>query len=154
MHAIGEDVSIEQLFGTAYDIIMEQIRKADDEDINLQELGNVLEQALNQRFCRVSLILLNRLTIGPRSKLANKFSLDEDIDGACKTFQSALKGIQQSNIATVTAPGTPRDVDMEVEEQETTSPQVSLSSNHEITMDVSERMVRKVGLRKVHHWPR
>ena len=152
MHAIGEDVSIEQLFGTAYDIVMEQIRKAGDEDVNLQELANVLERALNQRFCRVSLILLNRLIIGPRSKLAKKFSLDEDIDGACKTFQRALEGIRQSNIAT--APGTPRDVDMETEEQETTSSQVSLSSNHEITMDVSERMVRKVGLRKNHHWPR
>lgn len=151
MHVIGEDVSLEQLFGTAYDIIMEQIKKPDEEDINLQELANVLEQALNQRFCRVSLILLDRLTIGPKSKLAKKFSLDENIDDACKTFKSALDGIRQSNIAT--APGTPRDVDMEVEEPETPSPQVSLAANHEITLDVSERMVRKVGLRKAHHWP-
>lgn len=152
MYAISEDVSMEQLFGTAYDIIMEQIKKPDDEDINLQELANVLEQALNQRFCRVSLILRDRLTIGPKSKLAKKFSLDENIDDACTTFKSALDGIRQSNIAT--APGTPRDVDMEVEEPETPSPQVSLAANHEITLDVSERMVRKVGLRKAQHWPR
>ena len=152
MYAIDEDVSMEQLFGTAYDIIMEQIRKPDCEDVNLQELANVLERALNQRFCRVSLILLDRLTIGPRSKLAKMFSLDENFDGACTTFQCALKRIQQSNIAT--APGTPRDVDMEVEEPQTRSPQVSIATNHEITTDVSERMVQKVGLRKAHHWPR
>ena len=152
MYAIDEDVSMEKLFGTAYDVIMEQIRKRDGEDINLQELTNVLERALNQRFCRVSLILLNRLTIGPRSKLAKMFSLDENIDGACTTFRCALEKVRQSNIAT--APGTPRDVDMEVEEPETRSPEVSLGINHEITLDVSERMVRKVGLRKAHHWPR
>ena len=151
MYAIAEDVSMEQLFGTAYDIIMEQIRKPDNEDADLQELANVLEQALNQRFCHVSLILLDGATIGPRSKLAEKFSLDENIDGACKTFQCALERIR-NNIAN--APGTPRDVDMEVEEPQTPSPQASLSINHEITMDVSERMVRKVGLRKAHHWPR
>jgi len=151
MYAIDEGVSMEQLFGTAYDIIMEQIRKPESEDVNLQELANVLEQALNQRFCRVSLILLDRLTIGPISKLAKMFSLDEDIDSAFTTFQCALKKIQQS---VVTTPGTPRDVDMEVEEPQTHSPQVSLVTNHEITTDVSERMVRKVGLRKAHHWPR
>lgn len=151
MYAISEDVSMEQLFGTAYDIIMEQIKNPDDEDINLQELANVLEQALNQRFCHVSLILRDRLTIGSK-KLAKKFSLDENIDDACKTFKSALDGIRESNIAT--APGTPRDVDMEVEETETPSPEVSLVTNHEITLDVSERMVQKVGLRKAQHWPR
>ena len=152
MYAIDEDVSMELLFGTAYDIVMEQIRKPDDEGIDLQVLTNVLERALNQRFCHVNLIQLDKLTIGPRSKLAKKFSLDENIDGACKTFRCALEKVRQSNI--VTAPGTPRDVDMEVEEPEIPSPQVSLSTNHEITMDVSERMVRKVGLRKAHHWPR
>ena len=152
MYLIDEDVSMEQLFGTAYDIVMEQIRKPDNEDIDLQELTNVLERALNQRFCCVSLILIDRSTMGPRSQLANKFSLEENIDGACATFQSALDRTRQLNI--VTAPGTPRDVDMEVEEPETPSPQVSLSTNHEITTDITERMVRKVGLRKDHHWPR
>lgn len=152
MHVIGEDVSMEQLFGTAYDIIMEQIKKPDDEGINLQELANVLERALNQRVCHVSLILLDRMTIGPKSKVAKMFSLDENIDDACKTFKCALDEIQRSNIAT--APGTPRDVDMEVEEPETPSPEVSLATNHEITLDVSERMVQKVGLRKAHYWPR
>lgn len=149
MHAINADVSMEQLFGTAYDIVMEQIRKPGNEDMSLQELTNVLEQALNQRFCRVSLILLDRLTVGPISKLAKMFSLDENIDGACTTFQCALDKTRQHNIVTV--PGTPRDVDMEVEEPETPSPQVSLLTNHEITTDVSERMVRKVGLRKDQH---
>lgn len=143
---------MEQLFGTAYDIIMEQIKKTDNGDVNLQDLTNVLEGALNQRFCRVSLILLDRLTIGPKSKLAKKFSLDEDIDGACTTFQSAQDRLRQSNF--VTEPGTPRDVNMEVEEPETPTPQVSLSTNHEITTEVSERMVRKVGFRKDHYWPR
>jgi len=149
MHAITADVSMEQLFGTAYDIVMEQIRKPGNEDMSLQELTNVLERALNQRFCRVSLILLDRLTVGPISKLAKMFSLDENIDGACTTFKCALDKTRQHNI--VTAPGTPRDVDMEVEEPEIPSPQVSLSTNHEITTDVSERMVRKVGLRKDQH---
>lgn len=143
---------MEQLFGTAYDIIMEQIKETDNGDVNLQDLTNVLEGALNQRFCRVSLILLDRLAIGPKSKLAKKFSLDEDIHGACITFQCALDGLRQSTL--VTEPGTPRDVNMEVEEPETPSPQVSLATNHEITTEVSERMVRKVGLRKDHYWPR
>ena len=149
MYVIDEDVSIEHLFGTAYDIILEQIKKAEGGDVNLEELTNVLEGALNQRFCRVSLILLDRLTIGPKSKLAKMFSLDEDMDNACTTFQCALERLRQSNI--VTAPGTPSDVDMELEGTEAHSPQVSLSTNHGITTDVSERMVRKVGLRKHHH---
>ena len=152
MYAVEEGASMERLFGTAYDIIMEQIRKPDNEDINLQELSNLLEQALNQRFCRVSLILLDRLTIGPRSKLAKMFSLDENIDSACATFQCARNRTQQRNI--VAAPGTPRDVDMEVEESEPPSPQISLSISHEITTDVSERMVQKVGLRKDQHCQR
>ena len=142
---------MERLFGTAYDIVFEEIKKRNG-DVDLEHLTNVLEGALNQRFCRVSLILLDRLTIGPKSQLAKMFSLDEDIDSACTTFQCALEKLRQSNI--VTAPGTPSDVDMEVEETGTQSPQVSISPGHRITTDVSGRMVRKVGLRKAHHRPR
>lgn len=149
MYAIDEGVSMENLFGTAYDIIFEEVKKTDNGDVDLEDLTNVLEGALNQRFCRVSLILLDRLVIGPKSKLAKMFSLDENIDSACTTFQCALERLRRSNI--VTAPGTPSDVDMEVEETETHSPQVSLSTGHKITTDVSERMVRKVGLRKHHY---
>ncbi|KAL9955973.1 hypothetical protein ACROYT_G037382 [Oculina patagonica] len=152
MYAIDEGVSMENLFGTAYDIIFEKVKKTDHGDVDLEDLTNVLEGALNQRFCRVSLILLDRLIIGPKSKLAKMFSFDETIDSACTTFQCALEKLRRTNI--VTAPGTPSDVDMEVEEMVTHSPQISLSTNHEITTDVSERMVRKVGLRKHHYWPR
>lgn len=150
MYAIEEDVSMEHLFGTAYDIIIEEIRKTESGDVNLEDLTRKLEGALNQRFCRVSLILFNRLTIGPKSNLARKFSLDEDIASACTTFQRTLDISRQSGIAA--APGTPRDVNME--ETDTASPQVSLMTGHGITTDVSERMVRKVGLRKDHYRPR
>ena len=144
MYAIEENVSMERLFGTAYDIVVEEIKKTDGGDVNLEDLTVKLQGALNQRFCRVSLVLFNRLTIGPASKLAKKFSLDEDICSACRTFTGALERIRQSNIDA--APGTPSDVDME--EGQSASPQISLSTGHEITTDISERMVRRVGLRR------
>ena len=79
-----------------------------------------------------------QLAIGPATKLAKKFSLDEDFPSACDTFQSALE--KRHNI--VAAPGTPSDVDME-EAQATTS-QFSLSTHRVITTEVSERILQRV----------
>ena len=86
-----------------------------------------------------------RLALGPATKLAKKFSLDEDFPSACDTFQSALEKRRQSTRNIVAAPGTPCDVDME--EAQTTS-QFSLSTDCVITTEVSERILQRVVQRR------
>ena len=138
---------MERLYGTAHDIVIEEIRKTGNGDVDLEELRIKLEDALNQRFCRLNLISLNESTIGPSSKPAKKFSLDDSITSACKTFQCELQRMQQ---CITSAPQTPRDVDME---EAAASPQ-GPSNNREITSEASERMLRRVVLRRERYWPR
>ena len=135
---------MECLYGTAHDIIIEELNKTDDEEVDLEELKIKLEEALNRRFCRVKLITIHGSTIGPSSKSAKKFSLDDCIDSAGRTFQRELPRMQQMQQSIANAPETPSDVNME----EATSPQVSLSTDCKITSEVSERMVRRVVQRR------
>ena len=90
-----------------------------------------------------------QLAIGPATKLAKKFSLDEDFPSACETFQSALEKRRQSTRNIVAAPGTTSDVDME--EAQTTTSQFSLSTDCVITTEVSERILQRVVQRRL--WP-
>ncbi|XP_066027018.1 uncharacterized protein [Pocillopora verrucosa] len=147
---IGANISEEHLFGTAYDIIIEEIRKTEGGDVSLEDLNIKLQEGLNQRSFHVSRVLFNgQLAIGPATKLAKKFSLDEDFPSACETFQSALEKRRQSTRNIVAAPGTPSDVDME--EAQTTTSQFSLSTDCVITTEVSERILQRVVQRRF--WP-
>jgi len=138
---------MERLFGTAHDIVIEKLNKSENGDVDLEELRQILEDALNQRFCRVNLITFNGSTAGPSSKPAKKFSLDDGIESACKTFRCELERMRQCMANT---PETPQDVDME----ETASLQVSLSTDHEITNEASDRMLQRVVRRRERYWPR
>ena len=136
---------MERLFGTAHDIIIEAI-KTGEGDVDLEELKIKLEEALKKRNCHVNLITIHGSTIEPRSKSAKKFSLDDCIDSACRTFQSELQRMPQ-NISN--SPIIPSDVEME----EAANP-VSLSSTDcEITSEVSERIVRRVVQRREQNRP-
>lgn len=146
---VQEDISMECLYGTAHDIIIEELKKTDDGEVDLEELKIKLEEALNRRFCRVKLITIHGSTIGPSSKSAKKFSLDDCIDSAGRTFQRELPRMQQMQQSIANAPETPSDVNME----EATSPQVSLSTGCKITSEVSERMVRRVVQRREQNRP-
>jgi len=147
VYTIEEDISMERLFGTAHDIVIEKLNKSENGDVDLEELRQILEDALNQRFCRVNLITFNGSTAGPSSKPAKKFSLDDGIESACKTFRCELERMRQCMANT---PETPQDVDME----ETASLQVSLSTDHEITNEASDRMLQRVVRRRERYWPR
>lgn len=140
------DKSLERLFGTAHDIVIEEIKKSDG-DVDTGELTVKVLEGLNRRHCRVKLLVIDESTIAPSSKLANKFSWDESIESACKTYRSELEKIRQSWANT---PGTPSDVNME----EVTEPKVQLLENQLITREVSERMVRRVVVRREQNRPR
>lgn len=150
MYTIDANISEEDLFGTAYDIVIEEIRQAEGGDVSLEDLNVKLQEGLNQRSFHVSRVLLDgEMAIGPATKLAKKFSLDEDFPSACETFRSALENRRRSTSNIVAAPGTPSDVDME--EAQTTNPQFSLLPGCVITTEVSERILQRVGLRRF--WP-
>ena len=95
------------------------------------------------------MLFKGQLALGPATKLAKKFSLDEDFPSACETFQSALEKRRQSTRNIVAAPGTTSDVDME--EAQTTTSQFSLSTDCVITTEVSERILQRVVQRRF--WP-
>ena len=131
------DKSLERLFGTAHDIILEEI-EMNDGDVVLEELLTKVQKELTKRSLHVNLIAINGSTIGPSSKLASKFSLDNSIDGACKTWQREVKKMRQADLAI--ASGSPGDVNME----EAAGPQVQLLEKQNVTREVSERMVRRI----------
>ena len=128
---------MERLFGTAHDIILDEM-EMNDGDVVLEELLTKVQEELTKRSLHVNLIAINGSTIGPSSKLASKFSLDNSIDGACKTWQREVKKMRQADLAI--ASGSPGDVSME----EAVGPQVQLLEKQNVTREVSERMVRRV----------
>ena len=128
---------MERLFGTAHDIILDEI-EMNDGDVVLEELLTKVQEELTKRSLHVNLISINGSTIGPSSKLASKFSLDNSIDGACKTWQREVKKMRQADLAI--ASGSRGDVNME----EAAGPQVQLLEKQNVTREVSERMVRRV----------
>lgn len=138
LHAVRGDISMERLFGTAYDIVFQEI-KTQDGDVDLEKLTKKLKEGLNERYCRVNLLTANGAVIGPTSEPARKFSLDVGIDNACKTFRSELRRMAQY---VENAPETPSDVNMEADSSQ------GSSSESEMTTDASERMLRKVVQRK------
>ena len=142
MCAIEEDVSLERLIGTAHDIVLEEVTKK-YQDVNVEELSEKLKAALINRSCHADLMLINGVNIPSESELAQKLSYDEDFDSACVTFEQGVNRMQQSVAA---AAGIPRDINMEA----TSSMVVSISNHHEITSDLSERLVRKVGHRSTY----
>ena len=140
------DKSMERLFGTAHDIIIEEI-EMNDGDVILEELVTKVQEEFIKRSLRVKLIAINGSTIGPSSKLASKFSLDDSIDTASKTWQREIKKMREADLAI--ALGTPGDVNME----EAAGPQVQLLVTQNVTMEVSERMVRRVIVRREQYRP-
>ena len=128
---------MERLFGTAHDIILDEI-EMNDGDVVLEELLTKVQEELTKRSLHANLIAINGSTIGPSSKLASKFSLDNSIDGACKTWQREVKKMRQADLAI--ASGSRGDVNME----EAAGPQVQLLEKQNVTREVSERMVRRV----------
>ena len=140
---------MERLYGTAHDIVIQEIKKTENEDVDLEDLKAKLQDKLNERFCRVDLITFNGSTIGPISKQAKKFSLDEGMKSICQTFRCELQRMTQ---CMANAPETPRDVDMEESQSESASPRVS-ATRSEITTGAAERLLQRVVLRKDRYWP-
>ena len=136
---------MERLFGTAHDIILDEI-EMNDGDVVLEELLTKVQEELTKRSLHVNLIAINGSTIGPSSKLASKFSLDDSIDTACKTWQREVQKMRQADSVS----GTPGDVNME----EAAGPQVQLLERQNVNREVSERMVRKVVVRREQYRPR
>ena len=136
---------MERLFGTAHDIILDEI-EMNDGDVVLEELLTKVQEELTKRSLHVNLIAINGSTIGPSSKLASKFSLDDSIDTACKTWQREVQKMRQADSVS----GTPGDVNME----EAAGPQVQLLEKQNVTREVSERMVRRVVVRREQYRPR
>ena len=142
------DKSMERLFGTTHDIIIDEIAN-NDGDVDLEELILKVQEEVSKRSCHVNLIAINGSTTSPSSKLAKKFSLDDSIDSACKTFQREMEKMrQQVDVAISSVP--PGDVDME----EAAGPQVQLLVKQDVTREVSERMVRRVVVRREQYRPR
>ena len=136
---------MERLFGTAHDIILDEI-EMNDGDVVLEELLTKVQEELTKRSLHVNLIAINGSTIGPSSKLASKFSLDDSIDTACKTWRREVQKMRQADSVS----GTPGDVNME----EAAGPQVQLLAKQNVTREVSERMVRRVVVRREQYRPR
>lgn len=132
---------MERLFGTAHDIIIDEIAN-NDGDVDLEELVIKVQEELTKRSCHVNLIAINGSTTSPSSQLAKKFSLDDSIDSACKTWQREMEKMRQADLAI--ASGTPGDVNME----EAAGPQVQLLEKQNVSREVSERMVRRVVVRR------
>lgn len=139
---------MERLFGTTHDIIIDEIAK-NDGDVDLEELLLKVQEEVSKRSCHVNLIAINGSTTSPSSKLAKKFSLDDSIDSACKTFQREMQKMRQQVDMAISS-GTPGDVDME----EAAGPQVQLLVKQNVTREVSERMVRRVVVRREQYRPR
>ena len=138
---------MERLFGTAHDIIIDEIAN-NDGDVDLEELVIKVQEELTKRSCHVNLIAINGSTTSPSSELAKKFSLDDSIDSACKTWQREMEKMRQVDLAI--ASGTPGDDNME----EAAGPQVQLLVKQNVSREVSERMVRRVVVRREQYRPR
>ena len=138
---------MERLFGTTHDIIIDDIA-SNDGDVDLEELVIKVEEELPKRSCQVNLIAINGSTTSPSSELAKKFSLDDSIDTACKTWQREMEKMRQVDLAI--SSGTPGEVNIE----EAAGPQVQLLENQNINREVSERMVRRVVVRREQYRPR
>ena len=139
--------SVECLFGTAHDIILDEI-EMNDGDVVLEELLTKVQEELTKRSLHVNLIAINGSTIGPSSKLASKFSLDDSIDTASKTWQREVQKMREADLAV--ASGTPGDINME----EAAGLQVQLLERRNVTREVAERMVRRVVVRREQYRPR
>ena len=139
---------MERLFGTAHDIIIDEIAN-NDGDVDLEELVIKVQEELTKRSCHVNLIAINGSTTSPSSKLAKKFSLDDSIESACKTYEREMKKLRQQLDLAISS-GPPGDVDME----EAAGPQVQLLVKQDVTREVSERMVRRVVVRREQYRPR
>ena len=139
--------SVERLFGTAHDIILDEI-EMNDGDVDLEELLPKLQEGLTRRSLHANLIAINGSTIGPSSKLASKFSLDDSIDTASKTWQREVQKMREADLAI--ASGTPGDVNME----EAAGLQVQLLERRNVTREVAERTVRRVVVRREQYRPR
>ena len=138
---------MEGLFGTAHDISLDEI-EMNDGDVVLEELLTKVQEELTKRSLHVNLIAINGSTTGPSSKLASKFSLDDSIDTACKTWQREVEKLRKVDLAI--ASGSPGNVNME----EAAGPQVQLLERQNVNREVSERMVRRVVVRSEQYRPR
>lgn len=139
---------MERLFGTAHDIIIDEI-EMNDGDVVLEELIAKVQEELGKRSLHVNLIAINGSTTGPSSKLASKFSLDDSIATACKTWQREMKKMREADLAIASAE-TLSDVNME----EAAAPQVQLLKKQNVNREVSERMVRRVVVRREQYRPK
>lgn len=142
VHAVKGDILTERLFGTAYDIVVAEIRR-DHGDVDLEKLESKLKDGLNERSCRLNQVAVLGATIGVESMMsARKFSLDDGMDNACRTFRSELRRLAQHVVDEAAV--MQNDVTME---EAGSSPDVSIEEGG-ITAEVSERMLRKVVQRK------
>lgn len=142
LHSVKGDILTEGLFGTAYDIVVAEILR-DHGDVDLEKLESKLKDGLNERSCRINQVAVPGATIGVDSMMsARKFSLDDGMDNACRTFKSELKRLAQHVVDEATVMQT--DVTME---EAGSSHDVSIEEGG-ITAEVSERVLRKVVQRK------
>lgn len=142
LHAVEGDILTERLFGTAYDIVVAEILR-DHGDVDLEKLESKLKDGLNERSCRINQVAVPGATIGVDTMMsARKFSLDDGMDNACRTFKSELKKLAQHVVDEATVMQS--DVTME---EAGSSHDVSIEEGG-ITAEVSERVLRKVVQRK------
>ena len=142
LHAVEGDKLTERLFGTAYDIVVPEILR-EHGDVDLEQLARKLKDGLNERSCRINQVAVPGATNGVDSMMsATKFSLDDGMDNACRTFRSELKRLTQHGVDEATV--MQNDVTME----EAGSLRDVSSEEGGITAEVSERMLRKVVQRK------
>lgn len=142
LHAVEGDKLTERLFGTAYDIVVPEILR-EHGDVDLEQLARKLKDGLNERSCRINQVAVPGATNGVDSMMsATKFSLDDGMDNACRTFRSELKRLTQHSVDEATV--MQNDVTME----EAESLRDVSSEEGGITAEVSERMLRKVVQRK------
>ncbi|KAK2569115.1 hypothetical protein P5673_006003 [Acropora cervicornis] len=142
LHAVEGNRLTERLFGTAYDIVVAEILR-DHGDVDLEKLESKLKDGLNERSCRINQVAVPGATIGVDSMMsARKFSLDDGMDNACRTFKSELKRLAQHVVDEATV--MQNDVTME---EAGSSHDVSIEEGG-ITAEVSERVLRKVVQRK------
>ncbi|XP_074639019.1 uncharacterized protein LOC141897365 [Acropora palmata] len=142
LHAVEGNRLTKRLFGTAYDIVVAEILR-DHGDVDLEKLESKLKDGLNERSCRINQVAVPGATIGVDSMMsARKFSLDDGMDNACRTFKSELKRLAQHVVDEATV--MQNDVTME---EAGSSHDVSIEEGG-ITAEVSERVLRKVVQRK------
>lgn len=142
MYVIEEDISIERLMGTVNDIVTEDVEK-NYGDVNMHRLTEKVLNDLKLRSCRLSNLYVNG-KVQPLPDLAKKISCATNLAGACMEVEWAKPVVSQVSLqmdsltheSCVAVPAIPLDLD--------SVDSVTIVHNQHISMETSERMVRRM----------